>query len=101
MAGADRGCWDDQYKDQQSYKPGYRGLVKAIFIAPAGVEADASNEAITIMIYVFSIFFYVSVYYVPHLGMTPEPFSSRIRISTWMGDSLVVDRVCRVCMVTL
>lgn len=46
-----------------------------------------------------SIFFYVFVYYVARLGVTPEPLSSFIRVSTPMGNSLVVNRVCRGCVV--
>lgn len=41
------------------------------------------------------------MYYVSWLGMTPEPLSSLIRVSTPLRDSLMVDHFCKGCMITL
>lgn len=48
-----------------------------------------------------STFFYVFVYYVALLGVTPKPYSSLIQVSTLVVDSLMVDRVYRGYMITL
>lgn len=46
-------------------------------------------------------FSYVFMYYVSWLGITPEPLSFFIRVSIPLRDSLVVDHVCKGCVITL
>lgn len=41
------------------------------------------------------------MHFVSRLGVSPKTFLSRVCVSTLAGDSLVIDQVCRACMVTL
>ena len=44
---------------------------------------------------------YVSSYFSPHLGVSRDSLSFPIYVSTPMGDSLIVDRVYRSCLIAL
>lgn len=82
------------------------------FAAPAWAEANASDKAIICMIIecqrptsalfdTCSIFSYVSIYYVARLGVTLKSLSSLIQVYTPVGDFILVDWVCRGCVITL
>jgi len=48
-----------------------------------------------------STYSYVSSYFSPHLSIARETLISPVYVSTPVGDSLVVDRVYRSCLVTI
>ncbi|XP_075075305.1 uncharacterized protein LOC142162686 [Nicotiana tabacum] len=90
-----------------------RGGGQARYYAlPARTEAVASNSVITGIILVChrdasvlfdlgSTYSYVSSYFAPYLGVSRNSLSSPIYVSTHVGDSLVVDRIYRSCLVAL
>ena len=55
----------------------------------------------TILFYLGSTYFYVSTYFAPSLNILCESLDLPIRVSTPIGDSVVVDQVYRLCTVTL
>lgn len=72
---------------------------------------EISDEAITSMITMCQqptstlfdsslTFSYVLLYVASHLGVSPKPPSSLVCVLTLVGDSLVVNQVCRACIVT-
>ncbi|XP_070015104.1 uncharacterized protein [Nicotiana sylvestris] len=82
------------------------------FALPACTEAVASDSVIrgivlichrdaSILFNPGSTYSYVSSYFSPHLGVPQDSISSLVYISTPMGDSHVVDRVYRSCMIAL
>ncbi|XP_027767800.1 uncharacterized protein LOC114074085 [Solanum pennellii] len=79
---------------------------------PGRPEAEASDAVITGIIPVChrpatvlfdpgSTYSYVSTYFAPSLDILCESLDLPIRVSTPVGDSVVVDRVYRLCTVTL
>ncbi|XP_069146964.1 uncharacterized protein [Solanum lycopersicum] len=79
---------------------------------PGRPEAEASDAVITSIIPVChrsttvlfdsgSTYSYVSTYFSPSLDILCESLDLPIRVSTPVGDSVVVDRVYRLCTVTL
>ncbi|XP_070008225.1 uncharacterized protein [Nicotiana sylvestris] len=48
-----------------------------------------------------STYSYVSYYFAPHLCVSRDTLSSLVYVSTRMGDSLIVDRIYRSCLVAL
>lgn len=43
----------------------------------------------------------MSIYFAPHLGIASELLPARVRVLTPVGDSLIVDQVCRLCVFVL
>ncbi|XP_069151997.1 uncharacterized protein [Solanum lycopersicum] len=82
------------------------------YVFPGRPEAEASN-AVTTCIIPFchrpatilfdagSTYSYVSTYFAPSLDILCESLDLSIGVSTPIGDSVVVDRVYRLCIVTL
>ncbi|XP_070024834.1 uncharacterized protein [Nicotiana sylvestris] len=79
---------------------------------PAHTEVVASDAVITGIILVChrdasvlfdpgSTYSYVSSYFAPYLGVAQDSLSSRVYVSTPVGDSLAVDRIYRSCLVTI
>ena len=73
---------------------------------------EASDIVITGMISMFhqpasalfdpgSTFSYISTYFASRLGLCSEYLSVPLCVATLVGDSLVVDRVYRSCLVTI
>ncbi|XP_070039206.1 uncharacterized protein [Nicotiana tomentosiformis] len=78
----------------------------------ARTEAVASDSVITGIVPVYhrdasalydpgSIYSYVSSYFAPYLDISRDSLSSPIYVSTHVGDSIVVDRVYRSCLVVI
>ncbi|XP_069152883.1 uncharacterized protein [Solanum lycopersicum] len=63
---------------------------------PSRLEAEASDVVIT-----GSTYSYVSTYFAPSLDILCESLDLPIRVSTPIGDSIVVDRVYQLCTATL
>ncbi|XP_070020604.1 uncharacterized protein [Nicotiana sylvestris] len=91
----------------------HRGGGKARYYAlPTRTEAVASDYVIIGIVLVYhrdasvlfdpgSTYSYVSSYFAPHLGVSRDSLRFPINVSTHMGDSLIVDRVYRSCVVAL
>ncbi|XP_070043286.1 uncharacterized protein [Nicotiana tomentosiformis] len=89
------------------------GKVQPRFYAfPAGPEAESSNGVITGIVPVFhrdasvlfdpgSTYSYVSSYFASYLVVPLDSLSASMHVSTSVGDSIVVDHVYRLCVVTI
>ncbi|XP_070049290.1 uncharacterized protein [Nicotiana tomentosiformis] len=92
---------------------GRSGDGQARFYAiPARPDVVASDAVITCIVSVFhreasiqfdpgSTYSYVSSYLAHHLDMPCESLVSPIHVSTSVGDTIIVDRVYRSCLVTI
>ncbi|XP_075104536.1 uncharacterized protein LOC142161644 isoform X1 [Nicotiana tabacum] len=89
-----------------------RGGQASYYALPARSEAVASDSVITGIVPIChrdasvlfdpgSMYSYVSSYFAPHLGISRDSLSSPVYVSTLMGDSLVVNRVYRSCLIAL
>ena len=89
-----------------------RGAQAHFYAAPARADAETSDDVITGTVLLChqpasalfdpgSTFSYVSVYYASRLSMMSEPLVAPLRVSTPVGESLVVDQVFRSCVVTI
>ncbi|XP_070040189.1 uncharacterized protein [Nicotiana tomentosiformis] len=99
------GCWTDRGR--------HRGGCQARYCAlPNRTEALASDSIITGIVPVChrdasilfdpgSTYSYVSSYFAPYLGVSCDSLSYLIYVSILVGDSTVVDRVSRSCLVVL
>lgn len=79
---------------------------------PGRPEAEASDAVITSTVLVrsrdasvlfdlMSTYSYVSSYFAPYLVVPRDSLSALVYVSRPVGDSIVVDRVYRVCMVVI
>ncbi|XP_070019487.1 uncharacterized protein [Nicotiana sylvestris] len=86
------------------------GAQPRCYALPARTEAESSDIVITGTILVFnrnssvlfdpgSTYSYVSSYFAPNLVMPSEALSIPVYVSTPVGNSIVVDRVHRSCVV--
>ncbi|XP_070018160.1 uncharacterized protein [Nicotiana sylvestris] len=71
------------------------GASARFYALPARPDALTSDAVIT-----WSTYSYVSSLFARFLGISPEPFGTHVHVSTPVGDSVVVDRIYRSCMVT-
>ncbi|KAH0671324.1 hypothetical protein KY285_024119 [Solanum tuberosum] len=89
-----------------------RGVQAHFYAAPARADAETSDDVITGTVLLCqqpalalfdpgSTFSYVSVYYASRLSLMSEPLVAPLRVSTPVGESLVVDQVFRSCLVTI
>ncbi|XP_070017175.1 uncharacterized protein [Nicotiana sylvestris] len=95
--------------DRGRPKEGGHGRYYAL---PAHIEVVASDSIITSIVSVChrdasvlfgqgSTYSYVSSYFAPYLGVSWDSLTSPVYVPTYVGDSLVVDRVYRSCLITL
>ncbi|XP_070036782.1 uncharacterized protein [Nicotiana tomentosiformis] len=89
-----------------------RGGQPRYYTLPARTEAVASDSIISGIVLVChryasvlfdpgSTYSYVSYYFAPYLGISHDFLSSSIYVSIPVGDSIVVDRMYRLCLVVL
>ncbi|XP_070003161.1 uncharacterized protein [Nicotiana sylvestris] len=82
------------------------------YALPACTKEIASDSVITgivpicyrdasVLFDLESTYSYVSSYFAPHLGVSRDSLSSPVYISTHVGDSLVVDRIYRSCLIVI
>jgi len=90
-----------------------RGGGQARYYAfPARTDAVATDSVITGIIPVYhrdtsvlfdpgSTYSYVSSYFAPYLGISRDSLSSSVYVSTLVGESIIVDRVYRSCLIVI
>lgn len=88
------------------------GVQPRFYAFPARLEAESSDDVITGIIPVFhrdasvlfdpgSTYSYVSSYFASYLVVPCDSLSASVCVSTPVGDSVVVDHVYRLCVVTI
>ncbi|XP_015159293.1 uncharacterized protein [Solanum tuberosum] len=103
-----RGSGQDQ--DRRDIQQGTRGGAQGGSLARTAAEASDDviagmlllcHQPATVIFDLGSTFSYVSIYFVPRLGMRSESLAELIHVSTPVGESLVLDQVLRSCLMTI
>ncbi|XP_015081239.1 uncharacterized protein LOC107024791 [Solanum pennellii] len=102
LSGRGGGRGGSQFEGGRSHCYAFPGRpkVEASDVVITGIIPVCHRQA-TVLFDPGSTYFYVSTYFAPSLDILCESLDLSIRVSTPVADSVVVDRVYRLCTITL